>query len=62
MDATPHAEADLVDADEAAVLIGVDRSRIDVMVTDGLLTVAGRAAGAPLFQRAEAEAVRLTGG
>lgn len=62
MDASPNADADLVDADEAAALIGVDRSRVDVMVEEGMLTVARELGGAPMFRRAEAEAVRLTGG
>ena len=54
-------DADLVDADEAASVLGVDRSRIDVMVEEGMLTVASEASGAPLFRRAEVEAVRLAG-
>ncbi|HEU5152561.1 MAG TPA: hypothetical protein VFU19_18880 [Iamia sp.] len=55
------ARSDLLDADAAAAVLGVDRSRIDVLVADGLLTVASEAAGQPLFQRAEVEAVRLAG-
>ena len=57
----PEADADLVDEDEAAAIVGVDRSRIAVMVEEGLLTPASDAGGAPLFRRAEVEAVRLAG-
>jgi hypothetical protein len=54
-------DADLLDRDEAAAVIGVEPSRIDVMVEEGMLTVAS-GGGAPLFRRAEVEAVRLAGG
>lgn len=54
-------DADLVDEGEAAAIVGVDRSRIAVMVDQGLLTVASEPGGARRFRRAEAEAVRLAG-
>ncbi len=61
MDATPRPEDDLIDADEAAAVLGVDRSRIDVLVADELLTVSTEVGGTPRFRRAEVEAVRLAG-
>jgi len=54
-------DPDLIDEDEAAAVIGVDRTRVAVMVDDGLLSVASEVGGARLFRRAEAEAVRLAG-
>lgn len=60
--ATPASDRnDLLDVDEAAAVLGVEASRIEVMVAEGLLTVAAETDGGPLFDHAAVEAVRLAG-
>lgn len=58
---SPGSDEDLVDAYQAAHMMGVDASRVSVMVDQGILTVAAEVDGAPRFRRVEVEAVRLAG-
>jgi hypothetical protein len=51
---------DVVSADEASALLEVTRDRVDVMVTEGLLTPLGE--GELRFSRAEVLAARELGG
>jgi hypothetical protein len=52
---------DLIDADEACALLEVARDRLDVIVSEGLLTPV-EGADAPRFSRAEVLALRELGG
>ena len=57
----PGVDTDLVDTYQAALMIGIDVSRVAVMIDQGILTVAAEIGGSPRFRRAEVEAVRLAG-
>jgi hypothetical protein len=53
---------DLIDLTTAAQVLQVDESRIQVMVSEGLLTPVGAGGDAPRFHEAEVQSVRLLGG
>jgi hypothetical protein len=53
--------SELVDIDEASVILGVTPDRVRVMVEDGLI-VPAESGGEPRFRRAELVAVRELGG
>lgn len=52
----------LVDFDEAADMLGVDRGRVDVMVDDQLLMPVAGQTGEPRLRASEVRSVRLLGG